>query len=67
MRANKYLRLKNYLNVADTPLCASVSRFELYVVGWLAGAGTSLLNFLYIKAKTHVELQAFQGKNNEVK
>ena len=28
----KYLRLKNYLNVADIPLCAYVSKFELYVV-----------------------------------
>ena len=36
MRAYKYLRLKNYLNEAGTPLCASVSRFELYVVEWLA-------------------------------
>ena len=36
MREHKYLRLKNYLKEAGIPLCAWVSRFDLYLVEWLA-------------------------------
>ena len=49
VRSNKYLRLKNYLKEAGTPLCACVSRFELYVVEWLAAQALGWCDWLIDK------------------